>query len=51
MIRAIIDNRLRRLWAILIGMSVLAVTVELITIMIHDRIHWLRDARKDANWA
>jgi hypothetical protein len=35
MVRAI---RLRRVWAILIGMSVVAVTVGLVTIMIHDRI-------------
>ena len=30
--------RLRRVWAILIGMSVIALTVGLVTIMIHDRI-------------
>jgi len=35
MIRAI---RLGRVWAILIGMSVVAVTVGVVTIMIHDRI-------------
>jgi|SoimicMinimDraft_17_1059745.scaffolds.fasta_scaffold681516_1 hypothetical protein len=35
MLRAI---RLRRVWAILIGMSVIALTVGLVTIMIHDRI-------------
>ena len=35
MVRAI---RLRRVWAILIGMSVIALTVGLVTIMIHDRI-------------
>jgi hypothetical protein len=35
MVRAI---RLRRVWAILIGMSILAVTVGVVTIMIHDRI-------------
>jgi hypothetical protein len=35
MVRAI---RLRRVWAILIGMSVVAVTVVGVTIMIHDRI-------------
>jgi hypothetical protein len=35
MIRAI---RLRRVWAILIDMSVVAVTVGLVTMMIHDRI-------------
>jgi hypothetical protein len=34
MIRAIVDNRLRHVWTILIGMSVLAVTVEVVTI--HD---------------
>jgi hypothetical protein len=39
MIRAIIDDRFRRVWAILIGMSVLAVTVDVVTIMIHDHIH------------
>jgi hypothetical protein len=38
MIRAIIDDRIRRIWAILIGMSVLAVTVDVLTVMIHDRI-------------
>jgi hypothetical protein len=38
MIRAIIDDRLRRVWAILIGMSAVAVTVVAVTIMIHDRI-------------
>jgi hypothetical protein len=32
------DIRLRRVWAILIGMSILAVTVGVVTIMIHDRI-------------
>ena len=35
MLRAI---RLRRVWAILIGMSVIALTVGLVTIMIHDHI-------------
>jgi hypothetical protein len=35
MVRAI---RLRRVWALLIGMSVVAVTVGVVTIMIHDRI-------------
>jgi hypothetical protein len=35
MVRAI---RLRRVWAILIGMSVVGVTVVGVTIMIHDRI-------------
>jgi hypothetical protein len=38
MIRAIIDDRLRRVWAILIGMTALAVTVGAVTIVIHDRI-------------
>jgi hypothetical protein len=35
MVRAIL---LRRVWAILIGMSVVAVTVGVVTTMIHDRI-------------
>ena len=39
MIRSIIDHRIRRVWAILIGMSVLAISVEAVTIMIHDRVH------------
>jgi hypothetical protein len=39
MIRSIIDDRLRRVWAILVGMIVLAVSVEAVTIMIHDRVH------------
>jgi hypothetical protein len=30
--------RLRQVWAILIGMSMVAVTVVVVTIMIHDRI-------------
>ena len=38
MLRAIIGDRRRRVWAILIGMAVLAVTVDVVTIMIHDRI-------------
>jgi hypothetical protein len=38
MIRAIIDNRIRRVWAILIGMTVLAVTVIMVTVMIHDHM-------------
>jgi hypothetical protein len=38
MIRAIIDDRLRRVWAILIWMSALAVTVGVVTIMIHDHM-------------
>jgi hypothetical protein len=36
MIRAIIDNRIRRVWAILVGMTVVAVTVVTITTMIHE---------------
>ena len=35
MIRA---NRLRRVWAILIGMLALAVTTIMVTVMIHDRV-------------
>jgi|HubBroStandDraft_2_1064218.scaffolds.fasta_scaffold207744_1 hypothetical protein len=38
MIRAIIDDRLRRAWTILIGMSAMATTVGLVTIAIHDRV-------------
>jgi hypothetical protein len=38
MIRAIIDDCRRRVWAILIGMAALANTVEAVTIIIHDRI-------------
>ena len=38
MIRTIIDDRIRRVWAILAGMAALAVTVGVATIMIHDRI-------------
>jgi len=38
MIRAIIDDRIRRVWAILAGMAALAVTVAMVTIMIHDRL-------------
>jgi hypothetical protein len=38
MIRAIIDDRFRRVWTILIGMAVLAVTVGVVTNMIHDRM-------------
>jgi hypothetical protein len=42
MIRTTTDDRLRRVCAILIGMSVLAVSVGTVTIMIHDGMHWLR---------
>jgi uncharacterized membrane protein len=38
MIRAIIDDRIRRVWAILIGMVAFAVTVVMVTVMIHDRM-------------
>jgi hypothetical protein len=38
MIRAIIDDRLRRAWAILIGMSAMAATVGAVTLVIHDRV-------------
>jgi hypothetical protein len=38
MIRAIIDDRLRRAWTIPIGMSAMATTVGLVTIAIHDRV-------------
>jgi hypothetical protein len=38
MIGAIIDDRIRRIWVILFGMTALAVIVEAVTIMIHTRI-------------
>ena len=38
MIRAITDDRLRRVWAILIGMSALAIAVVTVTTMIHDHV-------------
>ena len=38
MIRAIIGDRIRRVWAILVGMATLAVTVAMVPIMIHDRL-------------
>jgi hypothetical protein len=38
MIRAIIDDRIRRVWVILFGMTALAIIVEAVTIMIHNRI-------------
>ena len=38
MIRAIIEDRIRRVWAILAGMAALAVTVAMVPIMIHDRL-------------
>jgi hypothetical protein len=36
MIRAIINDRIRRVCAIVIGMSALAITVVMVTVMIHD---------------
>jgi hypothetical protein len=39
MIRAIIDDRLRRAWAILIGMSAAAAAVGVVTLAIHDHVH------------
>jgi hypothetical protein len=38
MIRALIDHRLRRVCAIQAGMAAIAVTVGVVTIMIHHRI-------------
>ena len=38
MICAIIDDRIRRVWVILLGMMALAVIVEAVTIIIHTRI-------------
>ena len=38
MIRAIIDDRIRRVWVILFGMTALAVILEAVTIIIHTRI-------------
>jgi hypothetical protein len=37
MARANTDQRLRRVWAILIGLTAIAITVGLATIVIHDR--------------
>ena len=34
----ITDQRLRRAWAILIGLTVMAITVGVLTMVIHDRI-------------
>jgi hypothetical protein len=39
MIRVTINDRLRRVCAILIGMSVLAVSVGTVALMIHDGMH------------
>ena len=49
MIRAIIDDRVVRAWAILIGMSVMATTVGVVTIIVHDRIGVTRSV--DAKFA
>jgi hypothetical protein len=38
MIRTVLRDRFRRVWVILAGMTALAVSVEAVTIMIHDRI-------------
>jgi hypothetical protein len=38
MIRAIIDDRVARAWAILFGMLVMAMTVGGVTIILHDRV-------------
>jgi hypothetical protein len=38
MIRAIIGDRRRRVWAILVGMSTLAISVEAVTMMIHNHL-------------
>jgi hypothetical protein len=38
MIRAIIDDRIARAWAILFGMLVMATTVGGATIVLHDRV-------------
>jgi hypothetical protein len=39
MARANTDTRHRHVWAILIGLTAMAITVGLATIVIHDRIH------------
>jgi hypothetical protein len=38
MIRAFFEERFRRVWVILIGMTALAISVEAVTIVIHGRI-------------
>jgi hypothetical protein len=38
MIRELIEDRLRRVCAILAGMAAMAVTVVMFTVMIHDRM-------------
>jgi hypothetical protein len=49
MIRAIIDDRVARAWAILFGMLVMATTIGVVTIMIHDRAGLTRSV--DAKFA
>jgi hypothetical protein len=44
MIRAIIDDRVARVWAILFGMLVMATTVGGVTIVLHDRVGVTRSA-------
>lgn len=44
MIRAIVDDRIARAWAILFGMLVMATTVGGITIVLHDRVGVTRSA-------
>ena len=51
-IRGIIDDRPSRVWAILIAMSVVAVTVGVVTIMIHDRMQSFgKAAQRVHSWA
>jgi hypothetical protein len=38
MIRAIIDDRVARAWAILFGMLLMATTVGAVTVILHDRV-------------
>jgi hypothetical protein len=44
MIRAIIDDRIARAWAILFGMFVMATVVGSVTIALHDRVVAIRSA-------
>ena len=44
MIRAIVDDRIARAWAILFGMLVMATTVGGITFVLHDRVGVTRSA-------
>jgi hypothetical protein len=44
MIRAVIDDRVARAWAILFGMLVMATTVGGVTIILHDRVGVTRSA-------